>query len=79
MKPRISAVVNTLNEEKNLPCTAVGSALGDEIVVVDMYSTDRTAEIALYFEAKVYLHEREGFVEPACGYTVDTSIGRGGA
>ena len=47
MKPRISAVINTLNEEKNLPA-ALRSVYSwvDEIVVVDMHSEDRTVEIA---------------------------------
>lgn len=41
MKPRISAVINALNEEKNL-CYAPGSVQwADELVVAGMYSTDR--------------------------------------
>lgn len=62
MKPRISAVINTLNEEKNLPF-ALRSVQPwvDEIVVVDMYSTDRTVEIAREFGAQVHLHRGPGF------------------
>jgi glycosyltransferase involved in cell wall biosynthesis len=62
MKPRISAVINTLNEEKNLPF-ALRSVQPwvDEIVVVDMYSTDRTVEIAREFGAQVHLHPGPGF------------------
>lgn len=62
MKPRISAVINTLNEEKNLPF-ALRSVQPwvDEIVVVDMYSTDRTVEIAREFGAQVCLHRGPGF------------------
>lgn len=62
MGPRISVVVNTLNEEKNLPF-ALRSVRpwADEIVVVDMYSTDRTVEIAREFGAQVYLHRGPGF------------------
>jgi glycosyltransferase involved in cell wall biosynthesis len=62
MEPRISVVINTLNEEKNLP-RALRSvrAWADEIVVVDMHSRDRTADIARQFGARVVLHEGPGF------------------
>lgn len=57
--PKISVVINTLNEEKNLPY-ALRSVYkwADEIIVVDMYSEDKTVEIAKQFGAKVYFHER---------------------
>lgn len=76
MKPRISAVINTLNEEKNLPF-ALRSVQPwvDEIVVVDMYSTDRTVEIAREFGAKVFFHERVGFVEPARAFALERTSG----
>ena len=62
MKSRISAVINTLNEEKNL-AFALRSVQPwvDEIIVVDMHSGDRTVEIARSFGAKVYLHPGPGF------------------
>lgn len=61
MEPCISVVVNTLNEEKNLP-GALRSvrAWADEIVVVDMHSRDRTVDIARQFGAKVFFHEAPG-------------------
>jgi len=70
-KVRISVVIITLNEEKNLPY-ALRSVRpwADEIIVVDMHSEDRTVEIAREFGAKVFLHERVGFVEPARAYAV---------
>ncbi len=74
--PRISVVVNTLNEELRL-----GYALrsvrdwADEIVVVDMYSDDRTAQVAASFGAKVLLHERLGYADPARTYAVEHSTG----
>jgi len=69
MTPRISAVINTLNEEKNLPeALASVKSWVDEIIVVDMYSDDGTRGIAEAAGATVYLHERVGFVEPARAY-----------
>ena len=63
---KISVVINTLNEEKNLP-RALSSVktIADEIVVVDMMSTDETVNIAKKFGAKVYEHKRTNYVEPA--------------
>jgi glycosyltransferase involved in cell wall biosynthesis len=71
MAPRISVVINTLNEEKNLPF-ALRSVQPwvDEIVVVDMYSTDRTVEIARQFGAQVHLHRGPGFNYAARAYAV---------
>jgi glycosyltransferase involved in cell wall biosynthesis len=76
MKPRISAVINTLNEEKNLPFAlrSVQSWV-DEIVVVDMYSDDRTADIAREFGAKVFPHERVGFADPARAFALEQASG----
>lgn len=76
MKPRISAVINTLNEEKNLPF-ALRSVQPwvDEIVVVDMYSEDKTVDIAREFGAKIFFHERVGFVEPARAFALEQASG----
>lgn len=71
MKARISAVVNTLNEEKHIgPCLEC-LRWCDEIVVVDMYSDDRTLEIAREYTDKVFCFERVGYVEPARKFAVD--------
>jgi glycosyltransferase involved in cell wall biosynthesis len=76
MKPRISAIINTLNEEKNLPF-ALRSVQPwvDEIVVVDMHSEDRTVEIAREFGAKVFSHERAGFADPARAFAIARASG----
>lgn len=68
---KISVVINTLNEEKNLP-RAIASIknFADEIVVVDMHSDDKTVEIAKKLGAKVYLHERTSYVEPARNFAI---------
>jgi glycosyltransferase involved in cell wall biosynthesis len=73
-KVRISVVINTLNEEKNLPY-ALRSVRpwADEIIVVDMHSEDRTVEIAQEFGAKVFLHERVGYADPARAYAVSNA------
>ena len=76
MTQRISVVMNTWNEEHNLPWS-LGSvqSWADEIVVVDMHSSDRTREVAESFGAKVYLHEWLGYSEPARAFAIDKAQG----
>jgi glycosyltransferase involved in cell wall biosynthesis len=64
--------MNTLNAETtiDLALRSVRSWV-DEIVVVDMHSSDRTVEIARTFDAKIHLHEALGYVEPARRFAVD--------
>src|SRR3989344_7070872 len=55
MKPSVSLIVLTFNEEKNLPrCLESVKDLADEIFVVDSYSEDKTVGIAEKFGAKVF-------------------------
>lgn len=76
-KPLISVVVNTLNEEDNLPrCLKSVQSLADEIVVVDMYSDDRTRKIARKFGARVFLHKKVGYVEPARNFAIGKARGK---
>ena len=61
---KLSVVVITFNEERNLErCLNSVSKVADEIVVVDSYSTDRTKEIALQFNAVFIEHKFEGHIE----------------
>jgi len=73
---RISAVMNTLNEEGRI--TAALRSLKpwvDEIVVVDMDSEDRTVEIAAQFGAQVFQHPRLGYADPARAFAVGKATG----
>lgn len=72
----ISVVINTLNEEKNLP-RALKSVkkFASEIVVVDMNSTDDTQKIAKKYGARVFIHERMGYVEPARNFAISKAKG----
>jgi glycosyltransferase involved in cell wall biosynthesis len=62
--PKISAVIITLNEEKNIErCLQSLTGVADEIVVVDSFSTDRTAEICQKYGARFIRNKFEGYVE----------------
>ncbi|KKQ95779.1 MAG: Glycosyl transferase family 2 [Candidatus Woesebacteria bacterium GW2011_GWB1_43_14] len=64
-------VINTLNEEENLPL-ALGSIkeIADEIIVVDMQSEDKTRIVAKKAGAKVFGFKRMGYVEPARNFAI---------
>lgn len=66
----ITIVINTLNEEANLPGCLASVRWAAEIIVVDMHSTDATAKIATDFGCRFFQHERTGYVEPARNYAL---------
>lgn len=76
MADNISVVINTRNEESNLP-RAIASVrdLASEIIVVDMESTDKTKEIAKKLGAKVFNHKQVGYVEPARNFAISKANG----
>lgn len=73
---KLSVVINTLNEEKNLS-NAISSikSLAEEIVVVDMKSEDKTQEIAEKAGARVYEFKKVGYVEPARNFAIEKATG----
>src|SRR5574344_2038981 len=56
-KQKISVVINTYNAERMLETTLKSVQKADEIIICDMYSTDKTIEIAEKFGCKVYFHK----------------------
>lgn len=73
---RISVVINTLNEEKNLPFALRSvKPWAHEIIVGDSYSTDRTVEIAEAFGARVYSFPPTGYADPVRAATIAHATG----
>lgn len=59
---KISAVIITLNEEKNIArCIQSLLPVVDEIIIWDAFSTDRTKEISESLGAKVFQYAWEGY------------------
>lgn len=67
----ISVLIQTHNEEKHIAdCIESAKLLTDEIIVVDMESTDNTQEIAKQNGATVVSFPFSHYVEPARGFGI---------
>lgn len=75
MDIKITALINTLNEEANIKRAISSISWVDEIIVCDMHSTDKTVEIAKKMGAKIVYHKRESFVEPARNFAISKTTG----
>ncbi len=72
----ISATVNTYNEERNLDrCLSSITSWVDEIVIIDMGSTDDTIKKAKQYTDKIFHHPYTGFVEPARNFAIEKTKG----
>jgi len=64
MSTKISVVIITFNEEKNIErCLQSVEEIADEIVVLDSFSTDRTEEICKKFNVKFHQHKFDGHIQ----------------
>jgi len=70
---KISVVIHTYNSEIYLRRVLESVKLFDEIVLCDMYSTDRTIEIAKEYNCKIIYHEKYSFAEPARQFAINSA------
>lgn len=70
MAGKVSAVINTLNEEENIERAIKSLSWADEIIVCDMHSEDKTVELARKHGAKVVFFQKAGYVEPARNFAI---------
>jgi len=70
---KISVVIQTYNAERFLEKVLNSVKEFDEIVVCDMYSTDRTIEISEQYNCKIVYHEYTGIVEPARNFAISNA------
>lgn len=60
----ISAVIITLNEERNIGrCLESLKSVADDVVVVDSFSSDKTKEICLQKGARFFQRDFKGYIE----------------
>ena len=73
---KLSVVVNTYNEAKLLS-RALDSvkSIADEIVIVDMHSSDDIEAVAKKYGAAIYQHERVSYVEPVRNFALSKATG----
>jgi len=74
-KPKVSAVILARNEEANIRYCLETVRWCDEIIVVDMESTDRTPEIAREYTDRVYSHPRLAAFDIAKKFAVEKAAG----
>lgn len=79
MASKVSAVINTYNEEENIQRAIESVKWAEEIVVVDDGSYDRTLEILTELKAKnakikIFKHKGAGFVEPSRNYAISQAL-----
>ncbi|MCM8819277.1 MAG: glycosyltransferase, partial [Candidatus Omnitrophica bacterium] len=55
---KISVILNTFNEEKLLKRCLKNLIELDEIVIIDMYSKDKTIDVAKKYTSNIYFHPR---------------------
>ncbi|HNW26214.1 MAG TPA: glycosyltransferase family 2 protein [Candidatus Gastranaerophilaceae bacterium] len=72
---KISVVINTLNAQRLLKECLESVKDAYEIVICDMYSEDKTIEIAKEYNCKIVYHERTGIVEPARNWAMEQATG----
>lgn len=76
-QPLISVVINTRNEASTLEkCLKSVKNFAQEIIVVDMESTDDSLKIAKKYGAKIYNHKFLKVVEPARNYALSKATGK---
>jgi len=68
---KISVTINTFNEERNIENCLKSVKWADEIIIVDMYSDDKTVEIAGKYTDKIFFHERLGYADPARQFALE--------
>ncbi|VBB09312.1 nucleotide-diphospho-sugar transferases [Lucifera butyrica] len=71
MRKPISVIIHTFNEEKNIRNCLECVKWADEIIVVDMYSDDKTIEIAQGYTDKIFMYERSGYADPARKFALE--------
>ncbi len=70
MGSSISVVIHTYNNEAIIRDCLESVKDFDEIVICDMYSTDKTLEIAQEYGCKIVMHENIGWADPARNFAI---------
>lgn len=76
-KPTLSLVINAKNEERNIQeCIKSAKDIVDEIIVVDMQSSDKTIELARKMGAKIFSVPDYNFADPARNFAIEQATSK---
>ena len=67
----LSVVIHTYNSEKYLEKCLESVKSADEIIICDMYSNDKTIEIAQKYGCKIIYHKNVGYADPARNWAMN--------
>jgi glycosyltransferase involved in cell wall biosynthesis len=68
---KISVLINTLNEERNIRNCLECVKWADEIIIVDSFSDDKTTTIAREYTDKIFTYPRTGYADPARQFALE--------
>lgn len=71
----LSIIVHTKNAADTLEETLVSLGFADEILIIDMYSSDKTIQIAQNFTKHIHQVEDVGYADPARNFGIATAKG----
>jgi glycosyltransferase involved in cell wall biosynthesis len=74
LMPKLSIIIITLNQEQNIVPCLESARFGDEIVLVDTGSTDRTVELARAFTDRIFTIDWRGYGATK-GFALDQAQG----
>jgi hypothetical protein len=71
---RLSVVIHTKNSADTLVRTLNSIKFADDIVVIDMHSSDETVKLAGKFTKRIYFHDDVGYADPARNFALSKAI-----
>ena len=72
---KISVVISAFNEEKKIKNCLESVKWADQIIFIDLESTDKTAEIAKQYTPHIFSHKNFGIVEPIRNFSISKADG----
>lgn len=72
---KISVIITIYNSSKVIKTCLESLTWADEIVVVDVSSTDDAAEMVKKYTDKIYRHKNYGYVEPVRNFAISKATG----
>jgi len=76
IKPKLSVIIITRNEEKNITDCLQSVKWADEIVVIDQSSTDKTVDICKNYTDRVFVVKAKNYCEPDRAVAVEKAKGK---